>query len=133
MSRRLTDYFYLLQYFPLNSSKFLSYFLPSSSLPFISSIDLLEEIIILYNPSSSSFFLENFTLSDSYKKHIYKFPESSKISSFSFLVVDCCPGKRKEIEEKEDYLLWRNNDGTLRKKEVLNNGKKNREKERENK
>jgi hypothetical protein len=35
----------------------------------------------------------------------------------------CCPGIRPHVDDYQvNHLLWMNKDGTMRRKEVLNNG-----------
>lgn len=122
MLRRSTDYYYFLQYFPSKPSQFVSNLL-SSTIPFISDIDLIKETIIIYNPSSSLYSFKGYTISDYHKRHIFSFPDDFILEPYSSVIIYCCPGKIRHVEDiQENHLLWTNSDGTLRRKEVLNNG-----------
>lgn len=93
-----------------------------SWLPYVSSIDVIDEIVIISNPSNSIIDLTGYTLCDLKKRHAFKFPPC-KLDGNSDIRIYCCPGlKHKHFEFIEPYLLWTNSDGSLRRKEVLNNG-----------
>ncbi len=92
--------------------------------PFISGIDLEQEILILNNPSNEPVSLENYSVQDSKHLHIYKFPSDTTIEPNSVLYLYTCPGgSHGSGELNRPFVLWKNTDGSLRKKEVLNNGK----------
>lgn len=106
---------------------------PLSETPFISSLNAQEEYITLYNPSSQPFNLDGFFLADSRKLHYLLFTNQDKIEARSQLYIYCCPGNpninhnhsTKSAKQTSSFMepnvLWKNNDGSLRKKEVLNN------------
>lgn len=125
MLRRSTDYSFLLQCLPSKQSHFISTYILPSYLPYVSNINLLDETITLYNPSSYDHPMTGYYLHDYHQKHCYKFPDNFILLSKSFVTLYCCPGKlayHQELQETETKLFWKNNDGSLRKKEVLNNG-----------
>lgn len=91
--------------------------------PFISSMNLQEEYVTLVNPQDYDFDIEDYVLTDGKKMHQYVFPKDSFIPAGGTLHVYTCPGK---VDNHDTfivpYVLWMNLDGSLRKKEVLNNG-----------
>ncbi len=94
-----------------------------SQAPYISAIDLLGECITLTNPKNSSFDLKDYFVTDGKKMHIFIFPEDCVIPASSTMNVYTCPGKVEDHNDFiEPYVLWTNLDGSLRRKEVLNNG-----------
>lgn len=122
MYRRSTDYYVLMQLMPRKNSAFVSYISPSS-LPYVSGIDLLEETITIYNPLGKSFDMTGYTLCDFHRNHVFKFPAGFTINEYDHVIVYCCPGKKRHLDSpRESHLLWTNNDGSFRRKEVLNNG-----------
>ena len=122
MFRRSTEYFAVMQFMPQKNSAFVSWISPSS-LPYVSGIDLLKETITVYNPLGRSFNMTGYTLCDYHRNHVFKFPEGFALDKYSHVVVYCCPGKKKHPDVTgETHLLWTNNDGSYRRKEVLNNG-----------
>ncbi len=95
-----------------------------SQTPYISSIDLIGECVTLTNPQSSAFPIKDYFITDGKKMHLFKFPDDCSIPGSATLHVYTCPGKSHNHDAfVEPYVLWTNLDGTLRKKEVLNNGK----------
>jgi hypothetical protein len=122
MFRRSTEYFSLMQFMPKKNSAFVSYISPSS-LPYVSGIDLLDETITVYNPLGKSIDMTGYSLCDYHRNHMFKFPSGFVLDKCEHVTVFCCPGKKKHVEQPgEIHLLWTNNDGSYRRKEVLNNG-----------
>jgi hypothetical protein len=123
MLRRSTDYSFFIKYLPSKHSAFVSTYLLPSYLPYVANIDLLEETIVIYNPSSQDHSMEGYYLHDYHQIHCYTFPSDFILPSQSSVTLYCCPGKYgRELNESQTVLFWKNNDGSLRKKEVLNNG-----------
>ena len=117
--------------------------------PWIRKINLEEEYFILYNPEQEDFDLSSCKACDEQRyhnrqffcfetdyltyhdtlrrKHIFVFPEGTIIKGKSDLYVYTCPGKShfssQEAQFQEPNVKWLNQDGTFRKKEILNNGK----------
>lgn len=99
---------------------------PLSETPFISTVDAENEIIIVSNPSSVEISLANFIVVDFRKLHRFKFPVDTKIPPHGDIHLYTCPGGHSPEPPnawREPYVFWRNNDGSLRRKEVLNNGR----------
>lgn len=93
--------------------------------PFISSLDPEREFLTIYNPSASTISLAGYFVTDSKKLHRFTFPENTSVEPLSQLHLYTCPGgSHNDGEFIEPYVLWTNSDGSLRKKEVLNNGKR---------
>ena len=89
----------------------------------ITNVDVLSETIRISNRSSVSRDLTGCTLRDQEDKHVFRFPDNFSLSAHSEVVVYCTPGKLEGSDSlSEPYLLWTNADGSLRRKEVLNNG-----------
>lgn len=97
---------------------------PLTSMPYIANIDALNESVVLYNPHTEYFPLDGFFVTDGHRQHVFRFPAKCKIPPLTELYLYCCPGKIvNHAALMEPHVLWTNHDGTLRKKEVLNNGK----------
>jgi hypothetical protein len=93
--------------------------------PFISDVDIIDEKITIVNPSTADLNLTGYRISDSDVKHVYCFPDGFLLPAVSKVVLFCCPGKRAHVDDYQvNHLLWSNRDGTMRRKEVLNNGKR---------
>jgi hypothetical protein len=125
MLRRSTDYSFFIKYLPSKQSAFVSTYLLPSYLPYVANINLLDETIEIYNPSSQDHPMEGYYLHDYHQSHRYNFPSDFILPSQSSVTLYCCPGKygpAVDSSQRERVLYWRNNDGSLRKKEVLNNG-----------
>lgn len=91
--------------------------------PYILSLDLLAENVTLANPQGVEISLKDYFITDYKKLHFFKFPDDCVIAANGNLVVHTCPGRSKgNAEFVEPCVLWTNHDGSLRKKEVLNNG-----------
>jgi hypothetical protein len=105
----------------------LSIVLGPLSQPYLSSIDLLEEKIIIRNPSLyQSISLKGYYITDHKKNHRYLFPDDCTITSNSEITLLCCPNNKiHNIQDdrlpRPNVLLWRNRDGSLRQAEVLHN------------
>eukprot|EP00903_Cladosiphon_okamuranus_P006717 g6555.t1 len=93
--------------------------------PFISWVDLEAETVTIENPSAwRGAWLDGYTLTDRHHRHTYHFPSGSVVRARRSLILYCCPGKLSDeaLENlPRNALLWRNQDGSLRKKEVLDN------------
>jgi hypothetical protein len=100
--------------------------------PVIVDVDLIEETFVVYNPNvphesgimHNAFHLHNWTVSDQRKLHVHRFGPDCWLLPQMKLHVYTCPGKSTGIPRggfKEPYILWTNRDGSLRKKEILNN------------
>jgi hypothetical protein len=91
--------------------------------PFICDVDVIDEKITIVNPASSPKDLTGYSISDFHGKHVYHFPDNFVLPSVSKAVLFCCPGIRPHVDDYQvNHLLWMNKDGTMRRKEVLNNG-----------
>jgi hypothetical protein len=90
---------------------------------FISSLDLIGEIAVLTNPTNDNVSVEKWSISDGKKLHTFVFPLNCVIHRNSTLNVYTCPGREHNGGVYTNpCVLWTNLDGTMRKKEVLNNG-----------
>lgn len=92
--------------------------------PYVSRADLKSETITLCNPAVwGSANLSGYNLSDRARHHMYSFPQGYSLPAGKSVTLHCCPGKLSPAEvdalPKRD-LLWKNQDGSLRRKEVLN-------------
>ncbi len=90
--------------------------------PYISSIDVEDEILTIFNPSPRLVDLSHFYVQDDKAIHKLVFPVGTEIESKGVLYIYTCPGAYRGTFEMPN-VLWKNLDGSLRKKEVLNNGK----------
>ena len=91
--------------------------------PFIADVDVIDEKITIVNPCAFALDLTGFHISDFHGKHVYHFPAGFELPPRSKAVLFCCPGTRPHVDDYQvNHLLWKNRDGTLRRKEVLNNG-----------
>lgn len=91
--------------------------------PFISSIDVEEEYLTIYNPLSTELNVCNYSLVDSKHHHTFTLPEEAIIPAQGTLYVYTCPGGNHQSRFQTPHVLWTNHDGSLRRKEVLNNRK----------
>jgi hypothetical protein len=90
---------------------------------FISSLDLTGEIVVLTNPTNKNVSIEKWSISDGKKLHTFVFPVNCVIHGNSTLNVYTCPGgEHNGGVFINPCVLWTNLDGTMRRKEVLNNG-----------
>lgn len=90
--------------------------------PHISHLDVEAEVLVIHNPRDTDLPLVGYFLLDSHKAHEFHFPEDTIVPALSELYVYTCPASNHQDSFKEPCVLWRNSDGSLRKKEVLNNG-----------
>lgn len=92
--------------------------------PFIAYLNPIEEYIVIHNPSSHSISLDGYFIHDENRFHHFTFPRDTNIPPLTDLYLYTTPALvEDESVFKEPYVLWRNHDGSYRKKEVLNNGK----------
>ncbi|CAM9855233.1 unnamed protein product, partial [Discosporangium mesarthrocarpum] len=93
--------------------------------PYVSGADLIGERIIISNPSLlSGAAVGGYTLRARSARHTFIFPEGAVIPPQGSITVYCSPGHLSKEELRgvgKGDLLWLNQDGTLRRKEVLNN------------
>ena len=90
--------------------------------PFIEDIDLLEEVILIRNPSKLPYNISNWKISDDNGNNNLIFSNNTIIQSECILYVYCCV-KGKNIDElKSSCVIWKNKDGSNRMKNVLNDG-----------
>ena len=92
--------------------------------PFVDDIDLLDERIVIKNPSSEIRDLSGWKISDNEGKNVFALLKGTTVAPKGCLHV-YCSSKRNESSEtlKEPNVFWRNKDGSLRMKNVLNDGK----------
>lgn len=91
--------------------------------PYISFMDVEEEWLTIANPSEDSIDLSGYFLQDLKALHRFYFPENTDLPASGQLNLYTCPGNPDVPNHfTGDYVLWKNHDGSLRKKEVLNNG-----------
>jgi hypothetical protein len=89
--------------------------------PYIASIDVEDEILTIVNPSSEAYDLSQFIIKDDKGMYKLQIPEGTVLDGNAVLFVYTCPGLTRGIFEKPN-VLWRNADGCLRRKPILNNG-----------
>ncbi|CAM9467935.1 unnamed protein product [Ectocarpus sp. 6 AP-2014] len=93
--------------------------------PFIAHADLEAETVTIRNPSVwTGANLAGYTLTDRLQRHTYHFPERFVLRARTSLTLYCCPGKFSEgalHNLPQPFLLWHNQDGSLRRKEVMEN------------
>lgn len=94
---------------------------PLSETPYISLLDAEQEVLTIYNPGSNVASLDGYYLQDIKHLHHFNFPPETKVLPHSELTVYTCPGGNYQRNFVEPCVKWLNNDGSLRKKEVLNN------------
>lgn len=94
-------------------------------LPYIICVDAEQEFIVLYNPRNEYFHLDGYAIADGKMHHTFKFPRRCKIPPRTEYCIYTCPGAPNFDHGSlmEFHVLWTNHDGSLRKMEVLNNGK----------
>ena len=94
-------------------------------LPYITCVDAEQEFIVLYNPRNEYFHLDGYAIADGKMHHTFKFPRRCKIPPRTEYCIYTCPGAPNFDHGSlmEFHVLWTNHDGSLRKMEVLNNGK----------
>lgn len=93
--------------------------------PFITCVDAEQEFVVLYNPRNEYFPLDGYSIADGKIHHTFKFPRRCKIPPRSEYCIYTCPGAPNFDHGSlmEYHVLWTNHDGSLRRAEVLNNGK----------
>ena len=92
--------------------------------PLIEDIDLLDERIVIKNPSSEIRDLSGWKVSDNEGKNVFVLLEGTVISPKGCLHVYCSSKRGEGADDlKEPNIFWRNKDGSLRMKNVLNDGK----------
>lgn len=96
---------------------------PLATTPFISSLDPEEEYMSIYNPGPSNLSLDQFFVVDWRHLHKFVFGPDDIVPGNSQLHLYTCPGSHHTGQYIAPYALWTNHDGTLRRKEVLNNGR----------
>lgn len=99
---------------------------PLSETPFIATLDADDETLTITNPSGNEVFLKGYYVTDMRKLHKFEFTdEECKLDPHAMLTLYTCPRltMEKHLPFKEPFVMWRNTDGSLRKKEVLNNGR----------
>jgi hypothetical protein len=82
-----------------------------------------EEYLTISNPLDEEVCVADYVLIDSKHLHAFKFPRNTMIPSKSVLYVYTCPAGNHQSDFNEPNVLWKNNDGSLRRKEALNNRK----------
>ena len=90
--------------------------------PYIENIDLLEEEIVIRNPSSSPRNLTGWEISDDRGCNKFQFPNQTLIEPTGSLTIYCSAKVRHSNSLKNPYIFWKNKDGTNRMKNVLNDG-----------
>lgn len=96
---------------------------PLSETPYICAMDVDQEYLTIYNPGKHELSLKGYFITDSKRLHTFTFPDSTMIGAHSELFLYTCPGANHHDTFREPNVLWKNHDGSLRRKEVLNNGK----------
>jgi hypothetical protein len=96
---------------------------PLRDTPFISAMDADEEYLTIFNPSSEELCLDHYFVVDSKRLHKFTFGKDHIVPAHSQLHLYTCPGGNYlKGHFISPYALWMNHDGSLRRKEVLNNG-----------
>lgn len=62
-------------------------FLPNP--PFVKSVDVLEEAIVIHNPGTRPVSMQHWMLSDEEKKHVFHFPEGFVLGAGDEVVCKC--------------------------------------------
>merc|ERR1711871_92633 len=88
--------------------------------PFISDIDLKDEMIQVRNPSSTICNLSGWHISDDEKRNSWTIPANTTIPPRGSLHIYCCAKGEHMRHLKEPNLFWTNKNGTRRMKNVLN-------------
>ena len=88
--------------------------------PFVEDIDLLDEMIVLRNPSTKVRNLSAWKLSDDEGKNTFTIPKGISIPQGGILHIYCCSKGRDFNLAKNPHVLWTNKDGKPRMKNVLN-------------
>jgi len=92
------------------------------SRPFIQDIDLVEELIVVSNPSSAVRDISGWKISDDHGRNKFVFPAGTTVAAKGVLNVYCC-AKDKDLNAlKNPYIFWTNKNGGPRMKNVLNDG-----------
>jgi hypothetical protein len=92
--------------------------------PYIEDIDLLDEVITIRNPVADPLDISGWIISDQQAKHTFVLPNGSIVASNSRLHI-YCSAKGRNLDSpnlKVPRIFWRNKDGSLRMKNVLNDG-----------
>lgn len=100
---------------------------PLSETPYIGTVDADDEVVTICNPRSTELNLKDYYVVDRKRLHKFVFSEDDHIiQPHGTLYLYTCP--KLTIEQgkvfRDPHVLWRNLDGSLRRKEVLNNGKR---------
>lgn len=91
--------------------------------PFLEDIDLLDETIVIRNPSSFIRDVSGWKVSDENGSNKFQFAQGTVIQPKKELYLYCCAKGRDMNNLKEFHIFWTNKDGTNRMKNVLNDGK----------
>jgi hypothetical protein len=96
-------------------------------LPFITCANAEDEFVVLFNPRNEYFPLDGYSIADGKIHHTFKFPSRCKIPPCTEYCIYTCPGAEgfDHGSLMEYHVPWTNHDGSLRRMEVLNNGKLN--------
>lgn len=97
---------------------------PLSETPYIATVDADDEFITICNPRSTELHLKDYYVIDRKRLHKFVFTEDEHIvQPHGTLYLYTCPKLTMERQKsfQDPHVLWRNVDGSLRRKEVLNN------------
>ena len=90
--------------------------------PYIEDMDLLDETIVLRNPSVYSRDISGWKISDDNGCNTFHFPSNTIVEAGEALTVYCCAKGISLQHVKRPYIIWTNKDGSYRMKNVLNDG-----------
>ena len=92
-------------------------------LPYISSMSLYDEEIVVTNPRNMPLNLGGWYIKDNVEQHRFGFPDDYTLPGQRSVVIYTCPGKKlpPDSEIPDLHLMWKTSTGALRKAEVMNN------------
>jgi hypothetical protein len=98
---------------------------PAQSSVCISSMDMEDEtVVVTHVVGNEPLSLRGYSLCDFHECNWFRFPDDFVLDPGQSVTIYCCPGKRaRGSVYRAPYVLWTNKDGSLRQRNVLNNGR----------
>ena len=86
--------------------------------PYVEDIDLIDELIVLRNPSKEASDISGYQVADDQNFNVFHFPEGTIIEPKGYLYLYCCAksqtSKHHQRTRKEPHIQWTNKDGSQR-------------------
>lgn len=87
-----------------------------------SGMDMEKETILVTIHGEDDVSLRGYRICDFDQHHWFEFPSTFVLPAGSTVTIFCCPGLYLEKQPGQLFLLWLNKDGSVRSKNVLNDG-----------